>query len=159
MQIQLLSLTGQGSVSELASPPSADNSICKTLVETYGYACEEHTTLLSSVTIQSRRSDVYPKFFFLTDGISIGCRQQQKMDSFLAHREFQRGGTLRKKPTVLGTLIVLAALSKDQSLKMLRSAALFSPTAYLGQITSPVAKVSADIVTVNVNAKIIYVDY
>lgn len=56
MQIQLFSLTGQGSVSELV--------FAKTLVETYGYACEEHTALLSSVTIQSRRSDVYPRFFF-----------------------------------------------------------------------------------------------
>ncbi|KAG6750112.1 hypothetical protein POTOM_047193 [Populus tomentosa] len=121
MQIQLLSLTGQGSVSELASPPSADDSICKTLVETYGYACEEHTSLLSSVTIQSRRSDVYPKI----SRIDYGMNWQLNI------------------PTAA------TALSKDQSLKMLRSAALFSPTAYLGQITSPVAKVSADIVTVN----------
>ncbi|KAL3572962.1 hypothetical protein D5086_026866 [Populus alba] len=53
IRITLLSIYGgQGSVSELV--------FAKTLVETYGYACEEHAALLSSVTIQSRRSDVYP---------------------------------------------------------------------------------------------------
>ncbi|RYR00134.1 hypothetical protein Ahy_B07g088218 isoform A [Arachis hypogaea] len=43
-----------------------------------------------------------------------------------------------------GTLIALAALSKDQLLNMLRSAALLSPIAYVSQMTSPLAKNAAD---------------
>ncbi|TYH10969.1 hypothetical protein ES288_A07G221200v1 [Gossypium darwinii] len=43
-----------------------------------------------------------------------------------------------------GTLIALAALSKDQLLNMLRSAALLCPIAYMGQMTSPLAKNAAD---------------
>ncbi|XWS26823.1 hypothetical protein CRYUN_Cryun26dG0063100 [Craigia yunnanensis] len=43
-----------------------------------------------------------------------------------------------------GTLIALAAFSKDQLLNMLRSAALLSPIAYVGQMTSPLARTAAD---------------
>ncbi|XP_028218105.1 triacylglycerol lipase 2-like isoform X2 [Glycine soja] len=43
-----------------------------------------------------------------------------------------------------GTLIALAALSQDQLLNMLRSAALLSPIAYVGQLTSPLAKNAAE---------------
>lgn len=43
-----------------------------------------------------------------------------------------------------GTLVALAAFSKDQQLDKLRSAALLCPIAYVGQMTSPVAKNAAD---------------
>ncbi|KAL2583070.1 hypothetical protein GLYMA_14G050400v4 [Glycine max] len=43
-----------------------------------------------------------------------------------------------------GTLIALAALSQDQLLNMLKSAALLSPIAYVGQMTSPLAKNAAE---------------
>jgi lysosomal acid lipase/cholesteryl ester hydrolase len=41
-------------------------------------------------------------------------------------------------------LVALAAFSKDQQLDKLRSAALLCPIAYVGQMTSPVAKNAAD---------------
>ncbi|XP_027940052.1 triacylglycerol lipase 2-like isoform X2 [Vigna unguiculata] len=43
-----------------------------------------------------------------------------------------------------GTLIALAAFSQDQLLNILRSAALLSPIAYVGQMTSPLAKNAAE---------------
>ncbi|XP_057441706.1 triacylglycerol lipase 2-like isoform X1 [Lotus japonicus] len=43
-----------------------------------------------------------------------------------------------------GTLIALASFSKDQLLDKLRSAALLSPIAYVGQLTSPLAKNAAE---------------
>ncbi|XP_031394027.1 triacylglycerol lipase 2-like [Punica granatum] len=45
----------------------------------------------------------------------------------------------------LGTLIALAAFSKQELFGMLRSAALLSPIAYVNQISSPLAKSAADI--------------
>ncbi|CAN6571509.1 unnamed protein product [Malus baccata var. baccata] len=44
----------------------------------------------------------------------------------------------------LGTLVAFAAFSKDMQLKNLRSAALLSPIAYLGQMPSPLARTAAD---------------
>ncbi|KAJ7960318.1 Lipase [Quillaja saponaria] len=44
----------------------------------------------------------------------------------------------------LGTLIALASFSKDQLLNLLRSAALLSPIAYAGQMTSPLARNAAE---------------
>ncbi|XP_075670736.1 triacylglycerol lipase 2-like [Castanea sativa] len=52
----------------------------------------------------------------------------------------------------LGTLIALAAFSKHQLLNVLRSTALLCPIAYMGQIVSPLAKISAD----NFLAEVIY---
>jgi lysosomal acid lipase/cholesteryl ester hydrolase len=49
-------------------------------------------------------------------------------------------------------LIALAALSKDQLVNMLRSAALLSPIAYMGQMTSPIARNAADNFVGEVNA-------
>ncbi|RHN53332.1 putative triacylglycerol lipase [Medicago truncatula] len=43
-----------------------------------------------------------------------------------------------------GTLVALAAFSKDQQLDKLRSAALLCPIAYVGQMTSPLTKDAAD---------------
>ncbi|OMP07534.1 Alpha/beta hydrolase-1 [Corchorus olitorius] len=43
-----------------------------------------------------------------------------------------------------GTLVALAAFSKNQLLSMLRSAALLSPIAYMNQMTSPLAKDAAN---------------
>lgn len=49
-------------------------------------------------------------------------------------------------------MIALAAFSKDQLVNMLRSAALLSPVAYVGQITSPIARNAADNFVGEVNA-------
>ena len=43
-----------------------------------------------------------------------------------------------------GTLIALAAFSQNQLLSMSRSAVLLSPIAYVGQMTSPLARNAAD---------------
>ncbi|CAM8957465.1 unnamed protein product [Rhodiola kirilowii] len=44
----------------------------------------------------------------------------------------------------LGTLIALAAFSQDQVMNMMRSAVLLSPIAYVGQLTSPLARNAAE---------------
>lgn len=43
-----------------------------------------------------------------------------------------------------GTLTALSAFSKGQLVGMLQSAALLSPIAYVGQVTSPLATNAAD---------------
>lgn len=57
----------------------------------------------------------------------------------------QTGQKLHYVGHSLGTLTAMAAFSKDQLVSLLRSAALLSPIAYLGQITSLLAKDAADI--------------
>ncbi len=49
-------------------------------------------------------------------------------------------------------MIALAAFSKDQLVNMLRSAALLSPIAYAGQMTSRIARNAADNFVGEVNA-------
>ncbi|XP_021675281.2 triacylglycerol lipase 2 isoform X2 [Hevea brasiliensis] len=61
----------------------------------------------------------------------------------------QTGQQLHYVAHSLGTLTALSAFSKNQLLDMMRSAALIGPVAYMGQITSPVAKVAADVLTGN----------
>lgn len=51
-----------------------------------------------------------------------------------------------------GTLIALAAFSQNQLLSMARSAVLLSPIAYVGQMTSPLARNAADNFIAEVNA-------
>ncbi|KAI6697551.1 hypothetical protein NL676_017670 [Syzygium grande] len=50
-----------------------------------------------------------------------------------------------------GTLMALAAFSKEQLLDMLRSAVLLSPIAYVGQMTSPLARSAAENFLAEVN--------
>nr|XP_016506371.1 PREDICTED: triacylglycerol lipase 2-like [Nicotiana tabacum] len=52
----------------------------------------------------------------------------------------QTGQKLHYVGHSLGTLIALAAISQNKLVDMLRSAALLSPIAYLGQVRSPLAK-------------------
>ncbi|KAL9995323.1 putative triacylglycerol lipase [Helianthus debilis subsp. tardiflorus] len=56
----------------------------------------------------------------------------------------QTGQNLHYVGHSLGTLIAFSAFSKDQTLNMLRSAVLLSPIAYLGQVSSSLARVGAD---------------
>ncbi|KAL5581778.1 hypothetical protein UlMin_014220 [Ulmus minor] len=56
----------------------------------------------------------------------------------------QTGQKLHYVGHSLGTLMALAAFSKDQLLNTLRSAALLSPIAYVGQLTSPLARNAAE---------------
>ncbi|KAF5746120.1 hypothetical protein HS088_TW06G00285 [Tripterygium wilfordii] len=56
----------------------------------------------------------------------------------------QTGQKLHYVGHSLGTLIALAAFSQDQTLNMLRSAALLSPIAHLGQMSSLLARAAAE---------------
>ncbi|KAH7520906.1 hypothetical protein FEM48_Zijuj08G0195400 [Ziziphus jujuba var. spinosa] len=56
----------------------------------------------------------------------------------------QTGEKLHYVGHSLGTLIALAAFSKNQLLNIVRSAALLSPIAYVGQMTSPLARYAAE---------------
>ncbi|PON39299.1 Serine aminopeptidase [Parasponia andersonii] len=56
----------------------------------------------------------------------------------------QTGQKLHYVGHSLGTLIALAAFSEEQLLNMLRSAALLSPIAHVGQMTSPLARNAAE---------------
>ncbi|XP_062107318.1 triacylglycerol lipase 2-like isoform X2 [Humulus lupulus] len=56
----------------------------------------------------------------------------------------QTGQKLHYVGHSLGTLMALASFSKEQLLNMLRSAALLSPIAYVGQLTSPLARNAAE---------------
>lgn len=50
-----------------------------------------------------------------------------------------------------GTLIGLAAFSEGELVNMLRSAAMLCPIAYLGQVTSPLARSGAENLLAEVN--------
>ncbi|KAK1568800.1 hypothetical protein Q3G72_028924 [Acer saccharum] len=56
----------------------------------------------------------------------------------------QTGQKLHYVGHSLGTLIALASFSEDQLMNYLRSAALLSPIAYVGQVTSPLARNAAE---------------
>ncbi|KAL1162673.1 hypothetical protein V6Z11_A07G218800 [Gossypium hirsutum] len=164
----------------IAMAPSSDNGICKSMVETHGYDCEEHTVttqdgyILSMQRIPVGRSGGTPgnrppvllQHGILMDGITwLLLPPEQSLafvlsdngyDVWIANSrgtKYSKGhkSLSPKDPAYwdwswdeLGTLIALAALSKDQLLNMLRSAALLCPIAYMGQMTSPLAKNAAD---------------
>ncbi|KAK8711840.1 hypothetical protein V6N13_147101 [Hibiscus sabdariffa] len=101
-----------------------DDTICKSLVQTQGYACEEHR-----VTTE--------------DGYILSVQRIPAGRS---------GKTANKPPVLLqhgifaGTLIALASFSQQEELiNMFRSAALLCPIAYLNQIQSQLTKFAAQL--------------
>ncbi|TYJ27779.1 hypothetical protein E1A91_A07G212500v1 [Gossypium mustelinum] len=191
----------------IAMAPSSDNGICKSMVETHGYDCEEHTVttqdgyILSMQRIPVGRSGGTPgnrppvllQHGILMDGITWLLLPPEQSLAFVlsdngydvwiansrgtkyskGHKSLspkdpaywdwswdelvaydlpatfqyiydQTGQKLHYVGHSQGILIALAALSKDQLLNMLRSAALLCPIAYMGQMTSPLAKNAAD---------------
>ncbi|KAJ9686567.1 hypothetical protein PVL29_015445 [Vitis rotundifolia] len=185
----------------------ADEGICKLMVETQGYACEEHKVTTQDGYILSvqripvgrsgeasaERAPVLLQHGLLMDGITwLLLPPDQSLAFMLADSGFDvwiantrgtkysRGHTsldpwdsafwdwswdelvsydlpasfqyvhdqtrqkLHYVGHSLGTLIALAAFSQNQLLSMSRSAVLLSPIAYVGQMTSPLARNAAD---------------
>ncbi|KAK6238620.1 hypothetical protein QUC31_004089 [Theobroma cacao] len=211
---KLFSFNAQGNgIGVAALAPSSDDGICKSMVETQGYACEEHTVttqdgyILSMQRIPVGRSGGAPGNrppVLLQHGLLMVAKSvmdgitwlllppEQSLAFVLADNGYDvwlansRGTKYSKGHTSLspadsaywnwswdelvaydlpatfqyvndrtgqklhyvghsqGTLIALAAFSKDQLLNMLRSAALLSPIAFVGQMTSPLARNAAD---------------
>ncbi|XVF88576.1 hypothetical protein PTKIN_Ptkin19aG0061800 [Pterospermum kingtungense] len=197
----------ENGIAMAALAPSPDDGICKSMVETQGYDCEEHTVttqdgyILSMQRIPVGRSGGTPdnrppvllQHGLLMDGITwLLLPPEQSLAFVLADNGYDvwiansRGSKYSKGHTSLnpgdpaywnwswdelvayelpaifqyvndqtgqklhyvghsqGTLIALAAFSKDQLYNMLRSAALLCPIAYVGQMTSPLARNAAD---------------
>ncbi|CAK9184075.1 unnamed protein product [Ilex paraguariensis] len=162
----------------------ADDGICKSMVETQGYFCEEHMVTTRDGYILSiqripvgqsgktsgKRAPVLLQHGLLMDGITwLLSPPDQSLALLLADNGFdaywdwtwdelvdydlpaifqyvhdQTGQKLHYVGHSLGTLIALASFSKGQLVDMLRSAALLSPIAYVGQVTSPLARNAAD---------------
>ncbi|XP_059663907.1 triacylglycerol lipase 2-like [Cornus florida] len=184
-----------------------DDGICKLMVETKDYVCQEHTVttrdgyILSLQRIPVGRSGGTPgdrtpvllQHGLLMDGITwLLNPRDQSLALILADNGFdvwiastrgtkysrghtslspdddaywgwswdelvaydlpatfqyvhdQTGQKLHYVGHSLGTLIALASFSRGQLFDMLRSAALLSPIAYVGQMTSPLARTAAD---------------
>ncbi|KAM7503691.1 hypothetical protein LguiB_002595 [Lonicera macranthoides] len=183
-----------------------DGGICKSMVVTQGYVCEEHTVTTDDGYILSlqripasrsgKKSDKPPVLLqhgLLMDGAtwvlnspdeSLGfILADNGFDVWLANTRgtnYSRGHTslspsdpaywdwswdelvaydlpatvkhvldktgqnLHYVGHSLGTLIAFAAFSQHKVMEMLRSAALLSPIAYLGQMPSPLGRAGAD---------------
>ncbi|XP_058220143.1 triacylglycerol lipase 2-like isoform X1 [Rhododendron vialii] len=183
----------------------SDVGICKSMVETQGYSCEEHTVtttdgyILSLQRIPAGRSGVradkppvllqhgllvdattwlvntpdqslafiladngYDVWLANTRGTKYSSGHTSLSPSDPAYWDWswdelaaydlpasvqfvhgQTGQNLHYVGHSLGTLMALAAFSRQQSLNMIRSAALLSPVAYLDRITTLLGKAAA----------------
>ncbi|KAF5741402.1 hypothetical protein HS088_TW10G00399 [Tripterygium wilfordii] len=190
-----------------ALPLPNGDGICKSMVESRGYVCEEHTVTTKDGYILSiqripvgqtgkvsgNRIPILLQHGLLMDAITWLLLAPDKALAFLLAdngfdvwlpstrgTKYSRGHTslspddkaywdwswdelvLNDLPATidyvhdqtgqkphyvghsLGTLIVLAAFSKDQLIDKVRSATLLSPVAYMGQVTSPLARIAAE---------------
>ncbi|PQM33995.1 hypothetical protein Pyn_41215 [Prunus yedoensis var. nudiflora] len=186
----LLSLSAAAATRTKLQPTNnVDGGICKSLVETQGYACEEHkvTTadgyVLGLQRIPAGRSgclawllnepDKALAFILAYKGFDVWLANACGTESSRGHTSLspndpaywdwswdeltaydllaafqyvnnQTGQKLHYVGHSLGTLTALAAFSQEKLLNLLRSAALLSPIAYLGQI-SRFGRTTADI--------------
>ncbi|KAK4397834.1 Triacylglycerol lipase 2 [Sesamum angolense] len=69
------------------------------------------------------------------------------LPAFVQYVNGQTGQKLHYVGHSLGTLMAFGAFSREEVLNMVRSAALLSPIAYMGQMPSPLARAAADIFT------------
>ncbi|KAG4383111.1 hypothetical protein GLYMA_13G003000v4 [Glycine max] len=97
------------------------DGICK-VAETQGYTCEEHKAYWDWSWDELARYD---------------------LPAFVQYVYNQTGQRMHYAGHSLGTLMVLADLSRGKLLDMLRSAALLCPIAHLNHVTSPVARTAA----------------
>ncbi|KAL5058694.1 hypothetical protein RYX36_030298 [Vicia faba] len=105
-----------------------DDGICKTMVETQGYTCEEHKAYWDWSWDELASYDLPASVEYVYNYTG------QKMH-YVGHSQ--------------GTLMAFAALSQGQLLDMLRSVALLSPIAHMNQISSIVTKLAADLFIAN----------
>ncbi|XP_011100528.1 triacylglycerol lipase 2-like [Sesamum indicum] len=72
------------------------------------------------------------------------------LPAFVQYVNGQTGQKLHYVGHSLGTLMSFGAFSREEVINMVRSAALLSPIAYMGQMPSPLARAAADIFTAEV---------
>ncbi|KAL6293648.1 hypothetical protein ACE6H2_001790 [Prunus campanulata] len=159
--VALLSLSAAAATRTKLQPTNnVDGGICKSLVETQGYACEEHkvTTadgyVLGLQRIPAGRSGnkTAAKLPVLLQHGLLMAYWDWSWDELTTYDlpaafqyvNNQTGQKLHYVGHSLGTLTALAAFSQEKLLNLLRSAALLSPIAYLGQI-SRFGRTTADI--------------
>ncbi|KAF3636689.1 putative xyloglucan endotransglucosylase/hydrolase protein 2-like [Capsicum annuum] len=134
-----------------------EDGICTSMVETQGYGCEEHkvTTddgyILSLQRIPkgiSGKTATKPPVL-LQHGLLMAYWEWSwdelvdfDLPATFKYVHDQTGQKLHYVGHSLGTLTAFGALSENKLVDMLRSAALLSPIAYLGQIKSPLAKMT-----------------
>ncbi|GAY55172.1 hypothetical protein CUMW_162340 [Citrus unshiu] len=152
------------------APAASDDGICASVVEAQNYVCEEHKDAVTWLLLPPEQSlaflladNGYDVWLANTRGtkysrghVSLSPDDSAFWDwtwdelvaydlpATLQHVHDQTGQKPHYVGHSLGTLIALASFSKDQPVNKLRSAALLSPIAYVGQMTSPLAKNAAD---------------
>ncbi|KAL3754430.1 hypothetical protein ACJRO7_001635 [Eucalyptus globulus] len=142
-------------------PPSSldaladDNGICQSMVDPQNYDCEEHTVTtqdgyilsLLKITIANTCGTKYsrghtslspddPAYWDWTWDNLVSS----DLPAVFNYVYDQTAQKLHYVGHSQGTLMALAAFSREQFLVMLRAAVLLSPIAYIGQMTSPIAK-------------------
>ncbi|XP_034915532.1 triacylglycerol lipase 2-like [Populus alba] len=137
-----------------ALAPSVGDGVCASMIEPQDYICEEHTVTTEDGCILSLQR--IPAWYSLVSMYSRGHVSLSPDDSVywdwtwdelvtydlpatFQYAHGQAGQNLHHD----GTLIALAAFSKSQLVNSLRSAALPCPIAYVGQMSSPLARNAA----------------
>ncbi|TYJ27543.1 hypothetical protein E1A91_A07G194100v1 [Gossypium mustelinum] len=146
----------------LAAQSSDRGGICKSMVESNGYDCEEHWVITKDGYVLNVLRIPLGRF--------VGCRKARNRPPVLLQHGMllaywnwswdelvaydlpatfhyvynQTGQKLHFIGHSQGTLMVMAAMSRDQLLNMLRSAALLCPIAYLGHTTSLLSRFITD---------------
>ncbi|KAG4192588.1 hypothetical protein ERO13_A07G168400v2 [Gossypium hirsutum] len=159
-----LSLKAQENGTGTATMPvqSSEGGFCKSMVETNGYECEDHNVttkdgyILNVVRIpmggcRDCRTRGNKSPVLLQHGVFVAY-WNWSLDELVAYdlpATFQyvydqTGQKLHFVGHSLGTLMVMAAMSRDQLVNMLESVALLSPVAYMGHTTSLLSRVIAD---------------
>ncbi|CAN1161346.1 Triacylglycerol lipase 2 [Linum perenne] len=154
-----------------ALQPSLSDGICELMITSQGYTCEEHTDGMTWLLLPPRQSLA----FVLADhGYDVWIANSRGTKYSRGHTSLstdekgywdwswdelvnydlpatvdyvhnQTGQNMHYIGHSQGTLTALAAFSKGQLMNRLRSATLLCPVAYLGQMSSFLAKIGADI--------------
>nr|GMD85326.1 triacylglycerol lipase 2-like [Ipomoea batatas] len=135
------------------------DGICKSMVESQGYTCQEHKVTTEDgyilslqripVGISGNKATKPP--VLLQHGLFMDYWEWSwdelvayDLPATLQYVHDQTGQNMHYVGHSLGTLIAFSALSEHKLLNLLRSAALLSPIAYLAQLRSSIAKFAAN---------------